>query len=246
MKSIVVASLIVLGIASSARAGAVFELDVLTPPPHPNGAYDPGQIVDFSVSASTDLPDDVHDIRLITLDFQASSPELTFVGPDDCNIGAPGQDGIPEFVFDFSTIETGAFYGRFPNFMRPNITMTGLLPPAPGFLLTIPSNGSLLLGTGQVQLPEVVGTYTLDALNPAGANGGAKLQFDFSNVVTWTAGNGEITGNSPLLVVVPEPTSAALCIAGIALMLRTRRRHGGRRRWSGSVRRGSSKGGLDS
>ncbi len=219
MKSIVATWLSVVCIASAAHAGAILQVDLLTPPTYPSGAYDPGQIVDFGVSISTDPPEWIQ-IRLMTLDFRASSPELTFVGPDNYNIGAPGQDGIPEFVFDFSTILGDWGYVKFPNYAVPNVTYTGLDLP----LLTIPSNGSLLLGWGQAQLPEVVGTYTLDALNAAGATGGTKLQFDFSNTVTWTAGTGEITGNSPQLVVVPEPATVGLLAVGAVMCVRRQRR----------------------
>ncbi len=221
MKSNLAALFIVLSIASTAHASAVLQVDLLTPPPHPNGAYDPGQVIDFSVAVSTDR-DVPTEVREVFLGFRASSPELTLLGPDNYDGALPQPDGIPEFVFDFSTLLAPYAIAQFPNYPYPWHAYT-LLARCPGFFLVIPADGSLLLGTGQVQLPEAVGTYTLDALNTEGPNGGAKIVSDFTSTTTWTAGDGQITGNSPQLVVVPEPSVTTLLITGVAMVLHRRR-----------------------
>ncbi len=221
--------------AATAQAGAVLQVDLLTPPPHPNGAYDPGQVVDFGVSISTNRNSAVQ-VRWMTLDFRASSPELAFLGPDDYDNGEPGQDGIPEFVFDFSTLVSSAFYGVFPNYRCPDLIRIGLGPAGPGSLLVVPPDSPLHVGAGQLRLPETAGTYTLDALNPTAPSRGTALLLGVTFPSSWTAGAGDITGNSPQLVVVPEPACAALFMTGIAMAFR-RPRTNGRLRGSGSARR---------
>ncbi len=217
---------IALCIASTARAGAVLQVDIYTPPDTPGMMYSPGRIVDFGVSIYSDPPQQI-ELRLLTLDFQASSPELTFVGPDNFAIGLPGSDGIPEFVFDYSTITFDPVYAKFPNYPQPNITYT-LLGPIPGFMLVIPESGSLFLGTGQVQLPSSVTTptyITLDALN-ADSNGphnSTRLDFGFVDRTTWFANEGDITGNSPGMLIAPTPSALALIASGAVLALRRRR-----------------------
>ncbi len=214
------ALVLVLGVASIANAGATFQVDILTAPNAPDGVnYLGGTTVDFGVNVAADQP---IELRLLTLDFAGSDPALTFVGPDVFNIGNPGSDGIMEFEFDFSSLFGAFLYGQFPNYMQPNATYTGLQPQAGFILATGP--GGLPVGTGAVQLPAADGSYTLDALNANGGGDGAKIQFDFTNTVTWTAGNGDITGNSPVLTVVPEPATLALIgLGGIAALRRRKK-----------------------
>ncbi len=215
MRSFSCAACVVLCIAATAHAGAVLQVDALTPPDQPGGMYSPGAVVDFGVSISTDVAQDIN-VRGIGLDFQASSPELIFQGPG----------GSPDFAFDFSTAGGGAMYAAFPAYMKPAATYIGVSGPLPGQTLVIPTGGTLALGTGQVQLPLAGGTYTVDALNAVGAgagNGGVLTTF-FANPTEWTPGNGHLTGVPALLHVVPEPATVGLLAIGAVMCARRRRR----------------------
>lgn len=220
-----------LGVASTAWAGAMVEVSPLTPANGPGGVdYLPGSIVDFQVGVSQDKPTDTP-IRDVRLDFDASDPALTFLGPDDFPVGNP--DGVLEFVFDFSTLDTGAMYDMFPGYPTARIEYAGI-GYIPGFMLEIPEAdaGALILGTGQVELPMSPGTYSIDALN-AGTNDpqseGAQILFGFGGddpVTLWSAvpgfGDGLITGDALPLTVVPEPATLALLLIGGLVLIRKR------------------------
>ncbi len=223
MKAFASAACVMLCTAATAHAGAVLEVDLLTPPNVPGG-YLPGTVVDFGVSISTDLGQPAQ-IRGLTLDFGASDPSLTFLDPHGCWGWPPCT---PVFVFDFSSILADFAYARFPVYPRPNMTHT-LLEPIPGFVLTIPADDPLFLGTGQVLLPAMLAEYTLDALNPTGASGGAMLSFGFPESTTWTAGGGEITGDPVVITMVPDPATVGLLAMGAVVCTRRQRRSSGYR-----------------
>ncbi len=104
----------------------------------------------------------------------------------------------------------------------------------PGFMLEIPGAGagSLILGTGQVELPMSPGTYILDALNAATSDpqsGGTQIRFGFGGpdpVTLWSAvpgyGDGLITGDAIPLTIVPEPTTLVLLLLGGLSLIRKR------------------------
>lgn len=215
-------------VSSAAQADAMVELSPITPTNAPGG-YLPGSVVDFQVGVSQDRPVNTP-IRAFRLDFAASDPALTFLGPDDYPAGSP--DGVLEFVFDFSTVSTGAMYDMFPGYPAARIEYAGV-GYIPGFMLEIPGAGagSLMLGTGQVELPTAPGTYMLYALNAATGdpqNNAAQIRFGFGGddpVTLWSAvpgyGDGLITGAALPLTVVPEPaTLALLALGGLALIRR--------------------------
>jgi hypothetical protein len=193
----------VLATASVAQAGAVLELTALTPPNATDGvSYLPGTVVDFSVSISTDRGVDTG-VRLMHIGFHDSDPALAFLGPDEWDGTNPGSDGIPEFVWDFSTLVVDALYSKNLNYPAPRVTYQAS-EPHPGFILVIPAEASLLLGTGQVRVPDASGEYLLDALNESDDNYScctARLDFGFDDPTTWTAHGGEITGGRLTLQV---------------------------------------------
>lgn len=199
---------LVLGFASIVNASATLDVGILTAENAPGG-YLPGTVVDFDVTLATSTP---LEVRILDLDFTGSDPALTFLGPDNFNVGTPGSDGVPEFVFDFSSITHPSFYSQFPNYAQPNITFT-VLSPVPGYILQVDGTG-LVVGTGQVALPTAPGDYGLSA-----AGAGAFLAFDFINPTIWTP-----TGNSLLLTVVPEPGTLVLVgLGGIAVLRRRKK-----------------------
>jgi len=201
-----------LAVSSTALAGAEVEISSLTPANGPGGVgYLPGSIVEFQVSVSQDESRSTP-VRIVRLDFTGSDPALVFLGPDDFPTGSP--DGILEFVFDFSTLDTAAMYNLFPGYPAASIEYTGV-GYIPGFMLEIPEAGTgpLVLGTGQVELPMSPGTYTLDALNAAASDPlshAAHIRFGFGGPdpeTAWSAvpgfGDGLITGAPLTLTVVP-------------------------------------------
>jgi len=218
-------------ISSTALADAIVEVALLTPANGPGGVgYLPDSIVDFQVDVSQDKPTNTP-IRNVRLDFAASDPALTFLGPDDFPVGDP--DGVLEFVFDFSTADTGAMYDMFPGYPTARIEYAGV-GYIPGFMLEIPEagTGSLILGTGQVELPMAPGTYILDALNASASDPqseAALLRFGFGGddpITLWSAvpgfGDGLITGDALPLTVVPEPATLALLALGGLAVIRKR------------------------
>jgi len=203
-----------LAILSVVRADAVLELTPLTPTNGPGGVgYLPGSVVDFQVGVTQDRPMNTP-IRGLRLDFTASDPALIFLGPDNFPVGSP--DGVPEFVFDFSTASTSAMYNMYSGYSVPRIEYAGV-GYVPGFMLEVPASGagSLILGTGQVELPMVSGTYILDVLNAATADPeseAAQIRFGFGGpdpVTVWSAvpglEDGLIHGDPLELTVVALP-----------------------------------------
>jgi hypothetical protein len=203
-----------LAVASTAHADAILTLTTLTPE-NAAGGYLPGTVVNFQVDVSQDKATSTP-IRSVQLDFSASDPVLTFLGP--------------EFAFDFSTAFDGILYAEFPTYPRPAATYTSP-SPTPMFMLEIPAAGagSLILGTGQVALPITPGTYLLDAVNPGAVDPwsqGAQVRFGFGGadpITAWLVqsppGDGLVTGQPLSLRVVPEPTTLALLMLGAVACL---------------------------
>jgi len=205
---------------------ATLGLTTLTPPNAPGG-YLPGSDVDFQVNARWNLGS--APIRLLTLDFSASSPELSFNGPNT------NGNSVPEFDFDFSSIASGALYAKFLDYPIPNITYTGT-QAIEGFVLMLPAagQGPLTVGTGSIALPMAPGDYLLDAINPDYVNNdnlGARIITTWEPFICdpdpcptdWDRFSGELL----TLTVVPEPATVILLgIGGVTTrLIRLQRRN---------------------
>jgi hypothetical protein len=186
--------------------------------------YLPGTTLQFGVEISQDTASDIS-VRLATLNFEESDPALTLVDP---------------FNFDCAAVTGCALYTQFPNYADPpNVTYTGTTD-IPGFMFVIPAEGqgSLLIGTGTVVLPDIPETYMLDLVNENVAmdqvtNFGTQIRFGFGTgpgdeISEWFSrehpdGEGVIYGGAKPLTVIPEPaTLALLAIGGIATLRRRR------------------------
>jgi hypothetical protein len=205
---------------SFAQADAFVTLTATTPE-EPGGGYLPGATVDFEVSMTQDTASDIL-LRLVTLNFEDSDPALGLKDP---------------FVFNCAAAGGCALYAQFPNYADPpNATYTSLTP-IEAFMFKLPAagTGSLLLGTGQVNLPMTEDKYLLDVVNESNMdpNGATQIRFGFGTgpgdeISEWFAsdipeGEGMIFGDPLSLTVIPEPaTLALLALGGIAALRRRR------------------------
>ena len=203
---------LVLGLANFAYADAVIDIGLSPSANAANGAgmYDPGEVVDFTVSFSQDTGADMQ-VRLMAIDFTDTSPEITLADP--------------YFAWDFAG--NGVTPGLSTEFNTPphfNITYQSGAP-IPGFLFVIPAAAPLQVGAGQLTLPVADGVYDLDVMNATDSNLNftARLDYDFASPTTWTAFDGTITGGVARMTVVPEPVSLALLAIGGVAVLRRRR-----------------------
>jgi hypothetical protein len=193
------AGVLLLVMVSTAHAAATITLTALTPE-NSVGGYLPATLVDFQVDISQDTGS-VIQLRGVQLDFAASDSGLTLLG---------------DFDFDFSQLIANALYAPFPSYPLPALFYTSTAP-IPGFILEIPTSGSLTLGEGRLELPTNPGTYLLDALN-AGTNDtnrGAQIHFDFFSPTQWSSWDDSISGDSLALKVVPLPSTILILGSGL-------------------------------
>ena len=189
-----------LGVAPVAHAGAIVELV-----PDDPGPYYGGESVTVDVWLHNEELFDVG-LKLVQLDFSDTDPALSL---------------RPTFSWDFSSLPDDDAYQAFliTELPLPRAAM-GWDCLCPGLYLALPSEGSLHIGSLEVELPVGVGTYDLDALNAdeAGEVFGARIigvQLpSLGPSLYWSAFTGEITGRGHDFAVIPEPHSLVLVILG--------------------------------
>lgn len=149
-----------------------------------------------------------HEIRLAQFDFTLTDPLITLEPP-----------------FEWSgLLGSSPFYNRTTGFPRPAATYTAAVG-IPGFIATLPAEGSVSAGTVRLALPTAVGDYELDLVNAdeTNPNRGAMISFGFGIDPPLCPPWGlpcrpEIGGGVLTLSVVPEPASLVLMSAGVAAL----------------------------
>ena len=121
------------------------------------------------------------------------------------DVGTPNLGFSGDFEFDYSgLVDGGATYLTTSTYPWPRNIYLGLAP-APGTMLTVPAGGAVRLGTATVQLPETLGTYTLSVMREL-VEIGLGFGVDPGQVdMLWTMIDGNLTGGTLDLEVVPEP-----------------------------------------
>ncbi len=200
---------LVLCVASVANAGYTIDVSV------PAGPYLGGETVQATVGLTGAAEPDVF-ARGVTFDFAASDSALGLANWS----WAPAYENGQQIC---SIVPSLCGTGHFEDTDLPKVNATFLGTGLDAFnQIAIPGNGSIVLGSVDVTLPTVAGTYTLDAVNNAAAdqNNGARLDHDFANPTTvhgtFLGGTADIT-----VAAIPEPATLALLgLGGIAALRR--------------------------
>jgi hypothetical protein len=230
---------------SVAHAGIVVELLPDMAPPNADGTYNGGEALQVDVRL---ISDTAVEVRLLQFDHTASSPAL-ILGVDINNgqpVYAPTPehpfDGVPNFLFDYSSLSDPTVYTDFSNLQAgvdrrpwPASTVHTDLSGTAGDLLTLEAGLPFHAGAMPVTLPTLPDTYVLDLLNEGvtDLNLGALVVFggpDGTPTTTWSSaadGMVEITyalgGGPALFTVIPEPaTLFLLSIGGLGVLSRRR------------------------
>ncbi len=85
----------------------------------------------------------------------------------------------------------------------------------------------LIFGTGAVEIPAArADTFTIDAMGLNGSTDNDMSRIDFNDAAgtptIWSGANGQMTGGTATLNVVPEP--ATLCLLGLGGLAALRRK----------------------
>lgn len=193
--------LVVLLLASAVQAEVAVELV-----PDQSGPYTGGESLTIDVWLHSEVSSD-ESLVGIRFDFQDSDPMLSL---------------SPTFTFDFSSI--------FPEPVVYDIRFTELPVPwtdnpamclCPELFLWLPAEGSLHIGSFDVQLPTEPGVYWVDLLNADEASPmlGALIHVG----VHWTAFTGEITGGAYEFAVggpaIPTVSTWGLTVMTLLLLI---------------------------
>jgi hypothetical protein len=232
---------VALSLCSAARAGVIIDL-VPTEP----GPYMPGERVEVELQL-TQQPggEDVY-IRLLCFDFLRTDPALVL---DE----AFQFDYSAQAVCAQDPGQCGTLYAEFPELtpygdwgIVTSIAYIGLHQDS-DTQIVLPAAGTISVGSIGVTLPTEPGEYLLDALNPTepDLDAGARLDFGFGfpddPIVSWRAYDLEAVAGGMFLstgtarvgfqfeyqpipgVMVPEPTTLGLVVAGVLAGLARRR-----------------------
>lgn len=195
-----------LSLSAAARGGAVLELVPSNP-----GPYFGGEALSVDLWLQSDLDRDI-DVTVIQLDFQDTHPAL-------------GLDH--EFRFDpafYIPLPGGFHYTIQPDLPIPVVAFTPLILLPPEWFVQLPATGRLHVGSIGVHLPEIVGSYAIDALNADETNlfqGGALINVGGAY---WLARDGALRGESLEFHIVPEPATIVLLAVGVLMLSRKRYR----------------------
>ena len=168
------------------------------------GPYFGGESLTVDLWLQSDIAFAV-DLRGVQLDFQATDGALALT---------------PEFGFDSVFLTTspgvGLRYTILPALPRPTAFFMPDIGLPTGSLVQLPATERLHVGSIGVQLPDVVGSYAMDALNANEENlfqGGALLTIGSGTL--WFARDGALRGESLEFHIVPEPFTVVLLTVGI-------------------------------
>lgn len=230
---------------TAANAGIVVELLPGSPPPNADGTYNGAESLDVNVRLTSDM---TINVRLLQFDHTASTPGLV-LGRDIDN-GLPIYeptaehpfDGVPNFIFDYSTLSAPNGYTDFSNLRAgtdrrtwPASTVYTGITGAGGDFLTLQAGVPFHAGTMPVTLPSAAGTYVLDLLNASETdpNLGTIVAFDapgrIGATVWGSINDGDVevsyaSGSGPTsFVVIAEPaTLLLLALGGLGALYRRR------------------------
>ena len=229
----------VLGLASSAYAGAAITLNAAGPS-NPAIGYQPGEVVRVDVLAqlTAGSPATIR-VRLMQFDLSDSSPSLGIAPVFNHPLAEIGP--VPFWNFGGSNIcagdetQCGTNYfvdGNIASDDILNITYTGLVTSSL-FMITLNQTAPKLVGSLDVTMPSdpAGGNFILDVLNADNTdlNFGAEIRHGFGVIADpgsflLRAQTGEIVGATASFAVIPEPaTLALLSLGGLAAAFRRRR-----------------------
>lgn len=193
--------LVLLSLASVVQAEVAVELV-----PNQPGPYVGGESLTVDVWLRSEVSSDEALVG-IRFDFQDSDPTLSL---------------SPTFTFDFSSI--------YPAPVVYDIRFTDLPVPwtdnpamclCPELFLQLPAQGSLHIGSFDVQLPTQSGVYRVDLLNADEADPAFGAVIGVG--VLWWAHNGEITGGAYEFVVngsaIPTVSTWGLVVLTLVLLV---------------------------
>jgi len=180
--------------------------------PRHAGPYALGQSIPIDIYFVNNEGLDI-DLRELTLDFSATSPE----------VGLPAT-----FEFNTSTLLIDVLYTQFDQMPRVDMVYTSQ-QPMEQLIVHVPDGASYLVGTLEVIYPDSPGSYFVDAINARApdTNSGALFAYGFDHRVNLHYTFGNLAGSPIYLVAVavPEPATVALLgIGGLALVIQRRRR----------------------
>ena len=186
------------GMAATCQAGVALEMVPDNPGPYFGGEP---LTVDLWLNSNVDF--DVL-FKMIRFDFTQTDPDISLASV---------------LAFDYSALPGLNFYWTYPELPVP-WTVMPLDCGCPGYYLPFPSGSMLHIGSIGLELPDDPGVYRIDALNADEPDEflGAKI-FTFGwppdyPQVTWRAFTGEITDGAYDFLVIPEPATLWLLVAG--------------------------------
>lgn len=205
---------LVLSVATAAQAG--YSVEILLPAPPSPAGYDPGSSITAEIQLSatgeagilarglqfdTALSDGALDIKNWSwAPAYENGQGLCSVLPSLCGNQHFEDNDLPVVGTVYTGIEADATQQ-----------------------VALPADGSIVLGTVDINLPDAEGLYLMDVINAPAAgdpNNGASISYDFANPTTID----DIVGGATEITVTPEPATLALLGVGGLAALRRRKK----------------------